>query len=79
MDKFINQYSKRPYVCFWAIEIMYETLWAHVNRTADGNIFEELIRFDSESKITKFISVLMNKNIGNLKITVDNAEIRKIL
>lgn len=78
MDKFIDEYSKRPNICLGTIEIMDKPLGTHIDWTANSNIFEYLIGFDGETKITKLVSVLMDKDIGNFQITVDNTQIRKI-
>jgi hypothetical protein len=75
MNKFVDKYSKGPYISFRAIEIIYESLRTHINRTPNGDIFENRIGFDSKTKVAKFISVLMDKNIRYFNITVDNAEI----
>ncbi len=65
MDKFIDEYSKRPNICLGTIEIMDKPLGTHIDWTANSNIFEYLIGFDGETKITKLVSVLMDKDIGN--------------
>ena len=78
MDKLINEYSKRPDICLGTIKIIDKPLWTHIDWTTNSNIFEYLIRFDGETKITKLVSVLMNEDIGNFQITVDNTQIRKI-
>jgi len=43
---------------------MYESLGAHVNWASNGDIFEDFVGFDSKAEITKFISLLVNKDIG---------------
>ena len=78
MDKFIDEYSKRPNICLGPIEIIDKSLGTHIDWAANSNIFEDLIGFDSEAKVTKLVSVLMDKDIGNFQITVDNTQIRKI-
>jgi hypothetical protein len=65
MDKFIDEYSKRPNICLGPIEIIDKPLGTHIDWAANSNIFEDLIGFDGEAKITKFVSVLMDKDIGN--------------
>lgn len=74
MYKLVNEDSEGPYVCFRPVKIIYESFWAHVNWASDGYIFENLVGFDGEAEISKFISVLMDKNIRYFKITVDDAK-----
>lgn len=75
MNELINKYSKGPNISFWPVEVIYKTFRAHVNWASYGNILENLVGFDGKTKITEFISVLMDKNIRYFKITVDDAKI----
>jgi len=79
MKQLVNEYSKGPYISFWAIEIVDEAFRTHIEWATNGYILEDLVCLDGKAKVAEFISVLMDKNIRYFKITVDDAEIGKIL
>lgn len=76
MYQLIDEYSKGPNIGFWTIKIINKSLGTHIDGASYGDILENFVSPDSETKITEFISVLMDKNIRYFKITVNDAKIR---
>jgi hypothetical protein len=76
MHQLIDEYSKGPNIGFWTIEIINKSFRTHIDWASNGHILENFVSPDSESEITEFISVLMDKNIRYFKITVNDAKIR---
>lgn len=78
MNQLVDKYPKRPDISLGPIKVINQPLRTHIKRASNGDILEDLVRFDSKAKVAEFISILMDKNIRYFKITVDDAETRKV-
>lgn len=79
MKKLIYQDSKRPYVSFWSVVIVDQSLWTHVYRTSHRDVSKELFGPDSETKIGNFEVSFFDEDIGQFQIPVNNKIFGQIL
>jgi len=49
---------------------MNQAFWAHVDWTADTDVFEACGGFHSEAEVSKFVFSALNENIGKFDISV---------
>lgn len=74
MYKFVDEYAECPNVSFRAIDILDNSLWAHVNRTSNANVFKVVASLDSESEVSYLVLVASNEDVRYLNVPVDNAQ-----
>jgi len=70
MIEFIDEYSKGPNVGFRSVYIMYESLWTHIERTTNSDVFEGVFGLDGKSKISQFEGIALDEDIGHFNIPV---------
>ena len=75
MYHLIENNSKRPDITFSSILCSFQNLRGHINGTTNAglkHLWSKIINIFSKSKVTYFISSLINENVGWLKITMND-------
>ena len=70
MKKLVNENPKGPDVGFGTVNVVNESLRAHVEGTADGNIPELGLGLDGKAEVAEEEEGALEEDIGDLDIPV---------
>ena len=79
MKELINENSKRPNICFRAVDILEDAFGRHIDWGSDVNIFKVFFGKFSKPKISYLGLPVVQEHIGNLQISVGNMVLSQIL
>ena len=74
MYKFVDEYAECPDISFRAIYILDNSLWTHVNRASNADVFKVVASLDSKAKVSYLVLIARNKDVRYFDVPMDNAQ-----
>ena len=78
MYKFVDEYAECPDISFRAIYILDNSLWTHVNRASNADVFKVVASLDSKAKVSYLVLIARNKDVRYFDVPMDNAQWGKV-
>lgn len=68
VQQLVNQHSKGPNICLWAIDILDESLGRHVDRRSNVDVLEFSFGKFGKAKVSQLGLAIVDEDIGNLEV-----------